>query len=241
MSGILPQKNEHVVPRTGWPLKMVQQRFLLLFIFLLASLLLYPYAENTAFGYFAFRIAGSAAILLSVYAASYRRSLVVWGWGLLLAIPALVHYLRILRLDASLFSLININLSFAFDLFIVIVMFRRVFANEKPDAETVFGALCIYMFVGLSFTSVYELVYRLQPHAFYLDPAMNTHTVLNRFDFIYYSFGTMTALGASGITAVSNQARSLTIIEAMLGIFYLAVVIARLVSSYRIHFPPRAD
>ena len=239
MPGFLRQKNEHVVPRTGWPLKMVQQRFLLLFIFLLASLLLYPYTEDTTFGYVAFRIVGSAAILLSVYAASYRRSLVIWG--LLLAIPALVHYLRILRIDASLFSLINISLSFAFDLFIVIVMFRRVFANEKPDAETVFGALCIYMFVGLSFTSGYELVDKLQPHAFYLDPAMNTHTVLNRFDFIYYSFGTMTSLGASGMTAVSDQARSLTIIEAMLGIFYLAVVIARLVSSYHTHFPPRAD
>ena len=237
MPGILPQKNEHVVPRTGWPLKVVQQRFLLLFIFLLASLLLYPYAESTAFGYFAFRIAGTAAILLSVYAASRRLNLVIWG--VVLAIPAVAQWLHILRVDLSLLSLSNISLSFAFDVFIVVVLFRRVFASEKPDTETVFGALCIYMLIGVSFTGAYELLATVQPHAFYLDPATNTHTTLNRFDFIYYSFGTITSLGSSGITAVSNQARSLTVIEAMLGIFYLAVVIARLVDAYRTHSAPR--
>ena len=239
MPEITDQKKRKVVSGAGWLLSIIRRRFLLLFIFLLASLALYPFAENTAFGYVAFRIAGSVAILLSVYAASRRRDLIIWG--MVLAIPALVQYLRILRFDAGLLSLSNISLSFTFDLFIVIVMFHRVFANEKRDAETVFGALCIYMMIALSFSSVYELVARLQPHAFYLAPATNTHAVLNRFDFIYYSFATMTALGASGITAVSNQARSLTVIQAMLGIFYLAVLIARLMGAYRGGAVSRAD
>jgi len=219
------------IPSAGWVLSIIRRRFLLLFLFLLATLALYPFAENSAFGYVAFRIAGAAVILLSVYAASRRRAFIIGGT--LLAIPALVQYLRILRFDTSLLSLSNIGLSLTFDLFIVVVLFRHVFAKEKPNAETVFGALCIYMLIAFSFTSTYELVARLQPHAFYLNPVTNTHVVLNRFDFIYYSFGTMTALGASGISAVSNQARSLTVIEAMLGIFYLAVLIARLMGAYR--------
>jgi hypothetical protein len=49
---------------------------------------------------------------------------------------------------------------------------------------------------------------------------------------IYYSFGTMTCLGANGITAVSNQARSLSIIEAILGVLYLAVLISRLMGAH---------
>lgn len=239
MSEILSQKKDNVASRAGWLVSIVQQRFLLLFLFLLASLLLYPYAASTAFGSVAFRIAGSAAILLSVYAASRRLNLVIWG--AVLAIPALAQYLHIFRADVSLLFLSNIGLSFAFDVFIVVVLFRRVFANEKPDTETVFGALCIYMLIGFSFTGAYELLATVQPHAFYLDPATNTHTALNRFDFIYYSFGTITSLGSSGITAVSNQARSLTVIEAMLGIFYLAVVIARLVDAYHAHLAPRLD
>jgi uncharacterized membrane protein len=58
-------------------------------------------------------------------------------------------------------------------------------------------------------------------------------TIPNRFDFIYYSFGMMTQLGAAGITAVSDQARSISLLEAILGQLYLAVLISRLVGAYR--------
>jgi 23S rRNA maturation mini-RNase III len=43
----------------------------------------------------------------------------------------------------------------------------------------------------------------------------------------------MTSLGAAGITPVSPQARSVTILEAILGVLYLAVLIARLMAAYR--------
>ncbi|HTV05047.1 MAG TPA: ion channel [Acidobacteriaceae bacterium] len=225
------ETRKRTVSGTQWVLSIIQRRFLLLFLFLVASLAFYPLAEHTSFGYVLFRILGGVAILLSVYAVSRRRRYVIIG--MLFAIPALAQYLRIFRFDTSVLSLSNISLSLTFDMFIIIVMFRHIFANQKPNSETVFGALCIYMLIAFTFTGIYELVDRFQPSAFYLDPVTNTHTVLNRFDFIYYSFATMTALGASGITAVSNEARSLTVIQALLGIFYLAVLIARLMDAYR--------
>ena len=43
----------------------------------------------------------------------------------------------------------------------------------------------------------------------------------------------MTSLGAAGITPVSPQARSLTVVEAILGVLYLAVLVARLIGAYR--------
>jgi hypothetical protein len=43
----------------------------------------------------------------------------------------------------------------------------------------------------------------------------------------------MTSLGAAGIIPVSDQARSLSVIEAILGVLYLAVLISRLVGAYR--------
>jgi uncharacterized membrane protein len=76
------------------------------------------------------------------------------------------------------------------------------------------------------------MVAAIQPKAFYLDPQTNLHAVPNRFDFIYYSFATMVSLGAGGITAVSAPARSLSVIEAIIGVLYLAVLIARLMSAY---------
>ena len=94
-------------------------------------------------------------------------------------------------------------------------------------------ALTVYLLVGFSFASVYGLVAAFQPNAFYLDPHTNLHTLPDRFDLIYYSFATMTSLGAAGITPVSSQARSFSILEAILGVLYLAVLIAGLIGAYR--------
>lgn len=206
-------------------------RFFLLFLFLLAVLILYPYAETSRLGYYALRVLGSAVIVVSVYAVSLRRSVLIFA--LILAVPALVQRLRLPEPTASTFSILNIVLSFAFDVFVVVVIFRRVFAREQANSETVFGALCIYLLVGFSFASIYGMIAVLQPHAFYLDPLTNLHTIPDRFDFIYYSYGTMTSLGATGITPVSSQARSVTVVEAILGVLYLAVLVARLIGAYR--------
>lgn len=206
-------------------------RFFFLFLFLLAALILYPYAEGSRPAYYALRLLGSAVILLSVYAVSFRRSLLILA--LVLAIPA--FYLRIVvpKANATSFSIVNMVLSFVFDVLIVVVIFRRVFAKEQANSETVFGALCIYLLVGFSFASVYHMVATFQPNGFYLDPRINLHTGPDRLDFIYYSFATMTSLAAVGITPVSGQARSLSILEAILGVLYLAVLIARLMGAYR--------
>ncbi len=116
---------------------------------------------------------------------------------------------------------------------IVVIIFRHVLAEQAPTSETIFGALCIYLLVGFTFAGVYGLVAAVQPNAFYLDPRANLHTVPDRFDLIYYSFATMTSLGAAGITPVSPQARSFSILEAILGVLYLAVLIAGLIGAYR--------
>ncbi len=216
---------------SGYESVTTGRRFFLLFLFLLAVLLLYPYADTSRFGFYALRVVGSAVIVISVYAISLRRSVLIFA--LILAVPALVQRFRLPEPTASTFSIINITLSFVFDVYVVVVIFRRVFAREQANSETVFGALCIYLLVGFSFASMYGMVAVLQPQAFYLDPHTNLHTVANRFDFIYYSYGTMTSLGAAGITPVSAQARSLTVVEAIVGVLYLAVLVARLIGAYR--------
>ena len=73
---------------------LAERKFFLLFLFLLASLVLYPYAENSVLGYYVFRVLGSTAIVLCVYVVSFRRSLVVVA--LLLAVPTFLH--RVLNL-----------------------------------------------------------------------------------------------------------------------------------------------
>jgi Ion channel len=208
-----------------------RHRFLLLFIFLLATLILFPYAEASHFGSYAFRVIGSFAIIVSVYAANVHRSVLVLA--VVLAIPALFERILLPELNSHSFNMFNMALTLVFNVVIVVLIFRHVLAAEQPTSETIFGALCLYLLVGFSFASTYGLITAVQPNAFYLDARMNVHNIPDRFDLIYYSFATMTSLGAAGITPVSSQARSFSILESVLGVLYLAVLITGLIGAYR--------
>ncbi len=210
--------------------RRARRRFPVLFFLLLAYLVLYPYAQNTGLPYLAFRIFGTVVTVLSIYAVSFRRRYVVFA--LILAVPTLLQRILLTRANAGAVPLVTIVLGFAFDLLIVTIIFHRVFMKDEPTQEAIFGALCIYLLVGFSFASVYGMLATMQPHAFYLDPAVNVHSVPDRFDLIYYSFSTLTCIGPAGISPATTQARSATVIEALLGVLYLAVLISRLLTAY---------
>jgi len=205
-------------------------KFMWLFIFLFAVLLSYPYSLGTGSHYVVHRTLFSLAILFTVYAVDIRRGLLFVA--LVLAVPSfIVHAVYVAQIKSSA-AVVNTFLAFSFDVFIVIVILRRIFARATTDAESIYGALCIYLIVGFSFSNLFLLVAYFQPTAFYLDPATNTHAAFERIDSVYYSFGTMTSLGAAGITPVTAEARLLTIIEALLGVLFLAVLVSRLLSAY---------
>jgi Ion channel len=210
--------------------KAAQYRYLFLFLVLLGNLLLYPYAGDGGLRYQWFRALGFGLTVLSVYAVSFRRwTLVI---ALLLAVPAAMNRIIVPRHDASVMALLGVMLTFAFDVFVLITIFRRILRFERVTSSTIFGALCIYLLVGFSFTNLYIFVAKLQPWAFYLVPGVNIHQTVEYSDLIYYSFGSMTSLGSSGIIPVSPVVRSLSIVEAILGLLYLAVLVSRLVGMY---------
>ena len=213
-----------------------RRKFFLLFLFLLADLVFYPYVgETTGTRYYIFRLLGIVIPLLSVYAISFRKGLIFIA--LVLAVPAMLAHTMVFRSELDSLSTFTGFVSFAFDVFVIVIMFRRIFAREKPTAETIFGALCIYLLVGFSFARLYALISAVRPHAFYLDPTTNRHSLPIGFDFIFFSFGAMTTAGANGIVAVSHEVRSISVIESILGVLYLAVIISRLVAAYQSNHP----
>jgi len=228
----MPSPSTHL-PALRRRLSLVTGRkFFVLFLFLLAYLIFYPYVSDTlGTRYYIFRALGIVVTLLSVYAVGFRKGLIFLA--LALAIPAMVEHAVFFHANIGTHSIVNVVLSFVFDVFVIVVIFRRVFARERPTAETIFGAVCIYLLIGFTFARLYAIIATVRPHAFYLDPATNPHTVPVGFDFIFFSFGSMTTLGAGGIVAVLPQVRSFSMIESIVGVLYLAVMISRLVSGYR--------
>lgn len=206
-------------------------RFALLFFFLLGSIVFYPYAEISGPGYYAFRVIGALIIFLTVWAVTFSRGLLVLVVAL--AIPSVLQHLIFHPHAPGTLPLINRMLSIGFDVVVMVIISRHIFRTENPNSETIFGALCIYLLLGFTFASIFSAIANRLPAAFYLSPTVNLHTVPDRFDFLYFSFGTLTELGTPGITAVAPFARSVSLLEAILGVLYMAVLISRLLNAYR--------
>jgi len=106
----------------------------------------------------------------------------------------------------------------------VAVGFRR----GRVDAERIFAVLSAYLLTGLIFGIAYDLVNDLRPGSFRLP---TEETV--RFEHgAYMSFVILTSLGFGDVVPVTPVARGLTILEAVIGQMYMAVLVARLVSLY---------
>src|SRR5437867_3793357 len=105
-------------------------------------------------------------------------------------------------------------------------------------SEVPCASISAYLMLGLIWTLAYWLVDRLTPGgAFSYNTNTGEHS-MSGFTGFYFSFITLSTVGYGDITPVSRFARWLAAMEAMTGLLYVAVLIARLVSLYS---TPKSD
>jgi hypothetical protein len=104
----------------------------------------------------------------------------------------------------------------------------RVFAGGTVTFDRILGAIALYILIGVLWAQAYQLVSIRVPGAY----AGIAHDggAPDRSIWVYFSFVTLTTLGYGDITPVAHSARSLAILEALIGQLYPAIVLARLVS-----------
>jgi hypothetical protein len=110
-------------------------------------------------------------------------------------------------------------------LFVMIV--RQVFREGPITIRRVRGAVAVYLLIGIAWAVAYDLIDAVNPGAFSRGADVH-HTNLGLH--IYYSFTTLTTLGLGDVLPVSPLARSLTLLEALVGQLFPAILIARLVA-----------
>lgn len=108
------------------------------------------------------------------------------------------------------------------------VLDRRPITTDK-----VFGAVAAYVLIAFTFASLFGFLQQLQPHAFHFSSANVPEDHLDWPTMMYFSFTVLTSTGFGEITPATRMARSLIIIEQVLGVMYVAFLIARLANLYR--------
>ena len=99
-------------------------------------------------------------------------------------------------------------------------------------AEVLCASIAAYLMLGLTWSAAYWLVDQVTPGGAFSFNTNGGGQSMNGFNGIYFSFITLSTVGYGDITPVSRAARWLAAMEAMTGLLYVAVLIARLVSLY---------
>jgi hypothetical protein len=111
----------------------------------------------------------------------------------------------------------------------IALVLRKVFAARLVDYETIAASLCVYMLIGVLWALLYSLVDTLQPGSFTSVGSTLDYPSGGFSTAIYFSFVTLTTLGYGDVSPLSEPARFLAILEAILGQLFLVVLVARLV------------
>ena len=117
-----------------------------------------------------------------------------------------------------------------FHAFVVVCLLRYMLRDEIMTRDELFAAAGLYVLMAFVFAYLYALIEYWRPGAFVINAANSPGGVTRWWDLLYFSFTCLTSVGFGEITPANDHARSLVMIQQMLGVLYFALVISRLVS-----------
>jgi hypothetical protein len=193
-------------------------------------------------------IASSIGIILSLFDALFAIVMAVFVFALaqdkvwrfvavMLCVPAAILSIggHLLSPAASEVSLsIGHAIGAIFFIAVTVKIVVSIFRSPDPTLDSIFGAICGYLLLGVAWALVYVMLYQASPESFQLSDASMTQLergIPSRYVFIYYSFVTLTTVGYGDINPLSTPARTLAWLEAVTGQLYLAVLIAGLIGA----------
>ena len=105
---------------------------------------------------------------------------------------------------------------------------RNVLLTGSTDVNKMIGSVAMYLLLGLSWSALFSLVLILDPNAI---SGIEAQTWTDNFaNTTYFSFTTITTLGYGDLLPKNEFVRVMAYLEALTGVFFMAVVVASLIS-----------
>jgi hypothetical protein len=109
-----------------------------------------------------------------------------------------------------------------------VVLARRLVWNPEVTGQTLLGAVCVYLLIGLLFAFLFPLSAAATGSSFFASAPNPTTT-----DYLYFSYVTLETVGYGDLVAEGDLGRMLAVTEGLSGQLYLVTVVALLVSNIR--------
>ena len=160
---------------------------------------------------------------------SVRFSGPIFKTGIVLIIVAVLSNFAISFVDKTEFEIIQLILLLLFFFIILKPTSEQALFSDEITGNNIMGSICIFLLLGFIWAIFYLLLIEVTPTSF--SGIELTTWKQNLPDVMYFSFVTLTTLGYGDVLPVSPLARFLVYMEAIVGVFYMAIVVSSLVSA----------
>ena len=191
----------------------------------LVAVLSYPFLDDSALGRAVVGVVQMGVVLIALWAV--RRTPVLSWMAVLLGGPALVFtVLEAVQPSTDWIVLVSALFHAPFYFYISYGMIRYLFHDDRVTRDELFATGAAFTVVAWGFAYVYAAAQLIWPGSFV---GFDDQGDQGWFELLFLSFTTLTSVGLSDVVPVLDHARSLVMLEMVAGVFYVALVVARLV------------
>lgn len=203
-------------------------RYMTVWIFFTLLMALFPFVKGSI-GSFIFTFLFSIILISSVLTVSSHR--LIRTGGAILTVLAVSSRWAFFLLGGEILD----QLSFLFATLLLslvsFLLFLSLFRTREVTSDIIWKAISVYLLLGLAWASLFSLMESFAPGTF-LDN-INPEVAMSFSTLVYYSFVTLATLGYGDILPTTQAARGLVIIEVLMGVLYMAILISRLVGTWK--------
>ena len=198
----------------------------MLLALLLANFMLLELVDDPRWGAIGSTILAAAALVVAISDPDVGEGLKPWHWiavAVCLALAPIVLFVNSSEIIGLTYLLPAGMLVTA----TLPVTLSRVLQHRRVTRETILGAICAYVLIGLLFAFLFLAVSDLRDGPFFAQPGPHPES-----EYLYFSFVALTTLGFGDLSPVSGLPQALTVFEALAGSIFLVVLVARLVTLW---------
>jgi hypothetical protein len=196
-----------------------------LLVLLLANLFLLELVDDPRWGAIGSTLLSAAALVVAISDPEAGHHVHKSHWiliGVCVALAPLVLVINSARI-VGLTYLLPVALLVTATLPITL---NRILHHRRVTSETILGALCVYVLIGLLYAFLYLAVADFRD-TFFAQPGAHEQS-----EYLYFSFVTLTTLGFGDLSPAPGLPQALTVSEALLGNIFLVTLVARLVTLW---------
>ena len=200
--------------------------------YLLASLVLFiiltPLFEGARVGHIVTDGLLSLVLLATVYAASDNRRIRIIALALA-TLATLLLWANIAD-PSTPGRLAGLTLYVVLNFTAIGMVLRRIVLAPAVTAEVLCAGISLYLLIGVNWALTYMFLDVIDPDTF---KSLTLSFGTGGSEYLYFSFATLTTLGYGDISPNTPFGRIWSVMEAVTGVLYITILVARLVSLYR--------